>query len=108
MATAAFRGPSVQQGSSQTQSLARVLQSGLPNLVNASSMQTFSTRSRDTENDDGAMMGSVVGQQRVVPKGKSDREAAERIPGKSSNTGTTEERTRHLLGLDCYSSSDED
>uniref|UniRef100_A0A4W6CY68 Si:dkey-86e18.1 n=1 Tax=Lates calcarifer TaxID=8187 RepID=A0A4W6CY68_LATCA len=73
VAAAAFRGPSGQLSSSQTQSLARVLQSGLPNL-----------------------------------KCKSDCETAERIHEKSSNTNTTEERTGHVLGLDCYSSSDED
>ncbi|XP_029286385.1 uncharacterized protein LOC115007590 [Cottoperca gobio] len=108
IAAAAFRGPPVQRDSSQTQSLARVLQSGLPNLVNASLRQTFSTQSRDTQNHDGASMGSVVGQKSVVQERKSDCEAAERIPGKSSNTGTTEERTGHVLGLDCYSSSDEE
>ncbi|KAI4829054.1 hypothetical protein KUCAC02_023117 [Chaenocephalus aceratus] len=100
IAAAAFRGPPVQRGSSQTQSLAMVLQSGLPNLVNASLMQTQSTQSRDTQNHCGARMGCVVGQER-----KSDCEAAERI---SSNTGTAEERKGHVLGLDCYSSSDED
>ncbi|XP_074492034.1 uncharacterized protein LOC141768044 isoform X2 [Sebastes fasciatus] len=100
VAAAAFRGPPVQQGSSQTQSLARVLQSGLPNLVNASLRQTLSTQSRD---DDGATVGTVV-----VQRCKLDCEVAERIPGKSSNTGTTEERTGHVLGLDCYSSSDEE
>ncbi|KAM6938854.1 uncharacterized protein PEZ65_005074 [Lycodopsis pacificus] len=93
VATAAFRGPPLQRGSSQTQSLARVLQSGLPNLSNASVRQTLSTQSRDSRN---------------VRDRKSDCEAAERKPGKSSNTGTTEERTGHVLGLDCYSSSDED
>lgn len=108
VATAAFRGPSVQRGSSQTQSLARVLQSGLPNLVKASLRQTLSTQSRDPESDDGATMGSGVGQKSTVQDHKSDCEAAERIPGKSSNSGTTEERTGHVLGLDCYSSDDEE
>ncbi|XP_070765355.1 uncharacterized protein [Enoplosus armatus] len=108
VAAAAFRGPSAQRGSSQAQSLARVLQSGLPNLVNASLRQTFSTQSRDTENDGGATMGSVVGQKNTTQDHKSECEAAERIPGKSSHAGTTEERTGHVLGLDCYSSSDEE
>ncbi|XP_044056800.1 uncharacterized protein si:dkey-86e18.1 isoform X2 [Siniperca chuatsi] len=108
VAAAAFRGPSLQRGSSQTQSLVRMLQSGLPNLVNASLRQTSSTQSRKTENDDGATMGSVVGQKSDVQDHKSDCESAERIPGKSSHTGTTEERTGHVLGLDCYSSSDEE
>ncbi|XP_054459338.1 uncharacterized protein si:dkey-86e18.1 [Anoplopoma fimbria] len=105
VAAAAFRGPPLQQSSSQTQSLARVLQAGLPNLSNAS---LFSTQSRDTQNDDGETMRSVVGQKSLVKDCNSDCQAAERIPGKSPNTGTTEERTGHVLGLDCYSSSDED
>ncbi|XP_034736503.1 uncharacterized protein si:dkey-86e18.1 [Etheostoma cragini] len=108
VSTAAFRGPSVQRGSSQTQSLARVLQSGLPNLVNASLRQTYSTQSRDAQNDSGPTMASVVGQKSAVRDCMSACEAAERIPGKSSITGTTQERTGHVLGLDCYSSSDEE
>lgn len=108
VATAAFRGPSVQQGSSQTRSLARVLQSSLPNLINASLRQTFSTQSRDRENDDGVRMGSVIGQKSAVQNCKSDCEAVERIPGKSSTTGTTVDRIGHVLGLDCYPSSDEE
>ncbi|KAM9357654.1 uncharacterized protein ABDE67_003142 [Symphorus nematophorus] len=101
VAAAAFRGASVQRGASQTQSLTRVLQSGLPNLSNASLRQT---QSRDTESDDGA----VAGQKSAIQDCKSEYEAAERTTGKSSNGGTTEERTGHVLGLDCYSSSDED
>ncbi|XP_076578474.1 uncharacterized protein LOC143314975 isoform X2 [Chaetodon auriga] len=108
VASAAFRGPSGQRGSSQTQSLARVLQSGLPNLVNASFRQTCSTHSGVTESDDGTTMGSILGQKSAVQDRKSDCEAAERTPGKSSSTGTTGERTGHVLGLDCYSSSDEE
>ncbi|XP_070817221.1 uncharacterized protein [Chaetodon trifascialis] len=108
VASAAFRGPSGQRGSSQTQSLARVLQSGLPNLVNASFRQTFSAHSRVTKSDDGTTMSSILGQKSDVQDPKSDCEAAERTSGKSSSTGMTEERTGHVLGLDCYSSSDEE
>ena len=97
IAAAAFRGPSVQHGSSQTQNLARMLQCGLPNLVNTSVRQIVSTQCRETENVDG-----------VVPDPKSDCEETERPPDKPSNTRTTEERTGHVLGLDCYSSSDEE
>ncbi|KAG8003532.1 hypothetical protein GBF38_018704 [Nibea albiflora] len=99
VAAAAFRGPSVQRGSSETQSLARVLQSGLPNLVNASLRKTFSPQVRDAENETkkGGMQDCT-----------SDCEGAEGIPGKSSNPGSTEERTGHVLGLDCYSSSDDE
>lgn len=108
VAAAAFRGPSVQRGPSQAQSLARVLQSGLPNIVNASLKRTFSIQSRDKEKDDGATMGSLAGQISGAQDRQSDGEALEETTEKSSNIGTTEERTGHVLGLDCYSSSDEE
>ncbi|XP_034438817.1 uncharacterized protein si:dkey-86e18.1 isoform X1 [Hippoglossus hippoglossus] len=106
VATAAFRGPSVQLSSSRTQSLARVLQSGLPNLSNSLSGQTFSSQNRDTERDVGTTEGLVFGLKGAVQQHKSECEAAERKPEKSSNSCTTEESTGHVLGLDCYSSSD--
>ncbi|KAF7645589.1 hypothetical protein LDENG_00201510 [Lucifuga dentata] len=96
VATAALRGPSGQSGSPQTQSLARVLQSRLPNLGNSPVGQT---QGRETawarENDAEEKLGYSAEQ-----KG-ADCEATERRPGESSSTG-------HLLGLGCYSSSDED
>ncbi|XP_060934416.1 uncharacterized protein si:dkey-86e18.1 [Limanda limanda] len=100
MATAAFRGPSAQLSSSPTQSLARVLQSGLPNLSNSLSGQTFSAQNRDKERDVGTTEGLVFRLKGGVQGHKSECEAAERKPEK------TEESTGHLLGLDCYSSSD--
>ncbi|XP_023139627.1 uncharacterized protein si:dkey-86e18.1 isoform X1 [Amphiprion ocellaris] len=102
IAAAAFRGPTVQISSSQTQRLARLLQSGLPNLGNSPLTQTFSSQNRDRENNDRATNDSAI------QENKSDCDAADRIPGKSSNAEATEERTGHVLGLDCYSSSDED
>ncbi|XP_023284975.1 uncharacterized protein LOC111671955 [Seriola lalandi dorsalis] len=111
VATAAFRGLSAQLDSFQTQSLARVLQSGLPNLNNSASGQkifTSQSRSRGTENDDGTVMSLVNGQKGGVQACKTDCEAAERIPEKSWNSSTTEETSGHVLGLDCYSSSDDD
>lgn len=87
VATAAFRGPLAQRGSSQMQNLAAVLQSSLPNLSDSSLKQTFSAQSKDRD---------------------AKVEAEERIPGKPSSTAVTEERTGHILGLDCYSSSDEE
>ncbi|XP_071343471.1 uncharacterized protein [Trachinotus anak] len=107
VATAAFRGLSDQLASSPTQSLARVLQCGLPNLSNSASGQIFSSKSRGTENDDGTMMSLVAGQKGGVQACKSDCEAAEGTPEKPSTSSTTEETTGHILGLDCYSSSDE-
>lgn len=96
VAAAAFRGSAVQRDSSQTQSLARVLQSGLPNLNNSTSGQTFSLRSTDTETNDRTTLGFVRWES-VVQEHKSDCGAAEKTP----------EKTGHVLGLDCYS-SDED
>lgn len=112
MAAAAFRGLSHQQGFCQTQSLARVLQSGLPNLNNAHLGQRFLTQSRDTvgprENDDETTMASDAGHKGVVQEHDSHCKTAERIPGNTSNAGTTGQKTCHVLGLDCYSSSDEE
>lgn len=93
MAAAAFRGPSDQLGSSQAQSLVRVLQSCLPNLASVS-------RGRDSVTEDGTMAAPAV-------RRNSECDRTERTPGRASSTGT-EERTAHALGLDCYSSSDED
>ncbi|XP_029005013.1 uncharacterized protein si:dkey-86e18.1 [Betta splendens] len=101
VAAAAFRGSSVQLGSSQTQTLARVLQSGLPNLSNSTSRQQFALQSTNTENNDRTTAGLVVRWQSVVQGQESDPGAAN-IPEKSTNNSTG-----HVLGLDCYS-SDED
>ncbi|XP_062252361.1 uncharacterized protein si:dkey-86e18.1 isoform X2 [Platichthys flesus] len=98
VATAAFRGPAVQISSSPTQSLARVLQSGLPNLSNSLSGQTFSSQNRDT--DVGTTESLVFRVKGAFQEHNSECEAAERKPEK------TEESTGHVLGLDCYSSSD--
>ncbi|KAM3620480.1 uncharacterized protein V6R79_024172 [Siganus canaliculatus] len=100
VAAAAFRGCSVRQGFSQSQCLASVLQSGLPNIVNASLKKTVSTQSRDTEDGGRAMT--------ATQDCKSDCEAADRIAEKTPSTDPTGERTGHVLGLDCYSSSGEE
>uniref|UniRef100_UPI0037E92093 uncharacterized protein isoform X1 n=2 Tax=Semicossyphus pulcher TaxID=241346 RepID=UPI0037E92093 len=97
VAAAAFRGPVAQRGSSQTQTLARVLQSGLPNLVNPS--PSSSCRSRDSESSEGAA--------RRGQECQSDCGAAQRNSWKSSVSGSAE-RTAHVLGLDCYSSSSDE
>ncbi|XP_030583853.1 uncharacterized protein LOC115779369 [Archocentrus centrarchus] len=104
VAAASFRGTPVQPSSSQTQSLARILQGGLPNLNNSLSRKIFSQQSRDGEKNNGVFGG----QKAAFLENISDCEAAERIPGKSSNARAVEARTGHVLGLDCYSSSDED
>ncbi|XP_034531856.1 uncharacterized protein si:dkey-86e18.1 isoform X2 [Notolabrus celidotus] len=99
VAVAAYRGPVSQLGSSQTQSLTRVLQSGLPNLMTSS--PSSSSQSRDSQSDEGSTLGSVMEQRTQVL-------AAERNSGKSSVSQTAEERSAHVLGLDCYSSSSDD
>ncbi|XP_029355274.1 uncharacterized protein LOC115041717 [Echeneis naucrates] len=55
VATAAFRGESAQLRSSQTQSLARVLQGGLPNLSNSASDNNGRTRLRLAVGREGAV-----------------------------------------------------
>uniref|UniRef100_A0A3Q4IFV7 Si:dkey-86e18.1 n=1 Tax=Neolamprologus brichardi TaxID=32507 RepID=A0A3Q4IFV7_NEOBR len=85
VAAASFRGTPVQPSSSQTQSLARILQCGFKDGVS-----------------------ETVGQKAAFQENNSNCGAAGRIPGKSSNIETMEERTGHVLGLDCYSSSDDD
>lgn len=104
VAAASFRGTPVQPASSQTQSLARILQGGLPNLNNSLSRKIFSQQSRDREKNNGTSE-TFGGQKSALQENISDCEAAGR---KSSNSRTVEETTAHVLGLDCYSSSDED
>ncbi|XP_011613040.1 uncharacterized protein [Takifugu rubripes] len=99
VATAAFRGPLNQLGSSQTQSMVKVLQSSLPNL-GSSSRQSSVSQSRGSVSANGKTVAPTV-------CCKLQYERKERTPGKPSTTGTTRERTAHVLGLDCYSSSDE-
>lgn len=101
MATAAFRGQSEQLGPSQTQNMVRVLQSSLPNLISTASRQSVVSKNRDSVSGDGKTVLSSVCR-------KAEYEGVERIPGKSSTTGTTGERAAHVLGLDFYSSSDDD
>ncbi|KAF3691137.1 hypothetical protein EXN66_Car006812 [Channa argus] len=108
VAAAAFRGSSVQVNSLQTQTLSRVLHSGLPNLNNCSSARTFSLQSRGTENNNGTEAGLAIDWDRGVQQHKSACGAAEMIPDTSTNSSTPEKRTCHILGLDCYSSTDED
>ncbi|CAJ1060075.1 uncharacterized protein si:dkey-86e18.1 isoform X1 [Xyrichtys novacula] len=106
VAVAAFRGPVSQLGSSQTHSLARVLQSRLPNLTNSSSSSS-SSLSRDLENK-GCTLGSIMEQRSQVQVGQTDCGPAEMNSGKTSIDETSEERGTHILGLDCYSSSTDD
>lgn len=101
MATAAFRGLSEQLGPPQTQNMVRVLQRSLPNLVSSASRQSTVSKNRDSVSADGETVVSSV-------FCKSEDKGVERIPGESSTVGTTGERAAHVLGLDCYSSSDED
>lgn len=103
VAAAAFRGPSVPLTSCSTQSLARVLQAGLPNLNNFMSKQTSSLHIYDKDNNIRALKNPAVGQ-----KGMLEETVSETIKEKSPNICATEKRSCHVLGLECYSSSDED
>lgn len=102
VAVAAFKGPVSQMDSSQTQSLARVLQSGLPNLMTVS--PSSSSQSRDSQCDKGSALGSDSDQRSIVLDHQSDCEAAEG----NSVSKTSEEKSTHVLGLGCYSSSSDD
>ncbi|XP_074523616.1 uncharacterized protein LOC141788609 [Halichoeres trimaculatus] len=99
VAVAAFKGPVSQLGSSQTQSLARALQSGLPNLMTSS--HSSSSQSKDSLCDEGLAL--VSDQRSRVLDRQSDCEAAER-----NSVSKTTERSAHVLGLGCYSSSSDD
>ncbi|KAF7203436.1 uncharacterized protein si:dkey-86e18.1 [Nothobranchius furzeri] len=94
VAAAAFRAPSV-QSSHKTQKLARVLRSGLPNLNNSSLQQNVLLQIRNTENSEEGTRSSVDGRQ----KNESNCE---------TSRNETTEKAGHVLGLDCYSSSDEE
>lgn len=101
VATAAFRGLSEQLGPPQTQNMVRVLQRSLPNLVSSTSRQSTVSKDRDSVSAAGETVVSSVFR-------KSEDKGVERTPGESPTVGTTGETTAHVLGLDCYSSSDED
>ncbi|KAM9761960.1 uncharacterized protein ACNS7B_004195 [Menidia menidia] len=107
VAAAAYRGPSAHLASYKSQKLAQMLQSSLPNLNNTPSRETFSLQNKDREKSDGAAKSSVVGQKCTIQEDTSGCEASERIPQKPPITEIAE-RSGHVLGLDCYSSSDED
>ncbi|XP_014888391.1 uncharacterized protein LOC106947716 isoform X1 [Poecilia latipinna] len=102
VAAAAFRGPALRQSSSQTQNLARMLQSGLPNLSKFHSQQTVEFKSWSPERNEKPTSGSAV---------KTDQSAVQENNAScaaASDSGLTEDKSGHILGLDCYSSSDED
>uniref|UniRef100_A0A3Q2SN96 Si:dkey-86e18.1 n=1 Tax=Fundulus heteroclitus TaxID=8078 RepID=A0A3Q2SN96_FUNHE len=102
VAAAAFRGPALHQSSSQTQNLARMLQSSLPNLSKFHLQQRVDCKSRKPErNEESIKASDVKTEQSAVPDDNPSREAA-------SDSRTTEVTSGHILGLDCYSSSDED
>ncbi|XP_061895425.1 uncharacterized protein si:dkey-86e18.1 isoform X3 [Entelurus aequoreus] len=87
MASAAFRGASDQPGSSQTQNLARMLQLSLPNLGNSAAMPA-----QGRDGDLSAAGGAVVQQKAAVENPRTSRVVMQ-------------QKTGHVLGLDCYSSS---
>lgn len=98
VATASCRGPSDQQSLSQTQKLTRILQSSLPNLCNSSLGRTS--------------LAQICGSTEL---GEScDVKATEHPIGQGNNMKETVlqptetiKKTGHVLGLGCYSSSEE-
>ncbi|RVE73971.1 hypothetical protein OJAV_G00036730 [Oryzias javanicus] len=107
VAAAAFRGPATQLSSSQTNNLAQLLQSSLPNLSNTSE-QNFSLNSRNKEDTQSTKQNSVLGPSTTWNKKLDDEGAKRKLEKVSSCTNTAEQSSGHVLGLDCYSSSDED
>ncbi|KAJ0032258.1 hypothetical protein NQD34_002339 [Periophthalmus magnuspinnatus] len=90
VAVAPFRGAAAALGLTKTNNLARVLQSGLPNLGN--SAMTYSSHQNLTNRN-----------QRLKEPTKSDE-----CRYSMSEKPQCAAQKRHLLGLDCYSSSDEE
>lgn len=101
VAAAAFRGPALHRSSSQTQNLARMLQSGLPNLSKFYSQQEVAFKTWDPEKNEGTPKSSVDKTEQSPVQDTSKCGAA-------SDWRTAEVKNQHILGLDCYSSSDED
>ncbi|XP_054645702.1 uncharacterized protein si:dkey-86e18.1 isoform X2 [Dunckerocampus dactyliophorus] len=83
MASAAFRGALDQRGFSQTQNLARMLQLTLPNLGNSAIVPAPGR---------GSDMAADVGQKDAVEE-------------RRTSCGISQDKTGHVLGLDCYASS---
>ncbi|XP_054910492.1 uncharacterized protein si:dkey-86e18.1 isoform X1 [Poeciliopsis prolifica] len=102
VAAAAFRGLALRQSSSQTQNLARMLQSGLPNLSKFHSQQMVEFENWSTEKNEKPTSGSVVETEQSAAQENNSSCAA------ASNSGLTQDKSGHILGLDCYSSSDEE
>ncbi|XP_072294702.1 uncharacterized protein [Eucyclogobius newberryi] len=107
VAVASFRGSSAALGLTQINNLARVLQSGLPNLGN--SAITYSNNQNLTENPLMLTESATSDECKYSVPSKEELKcvAQKQVPGIQLNTGPLTDRG-HLLGLDCYSSSDED
>uniref|UniRef100_A0A3P9LJR7 Si:dkey-86e18.1 n=1 Tax=Oryzias latipes TaxID=8090 RepID=A0A3P9LJR7_ORYLA len=103
VAAAAFRGPAAQPSSSQTHNLA---QSGLPNLSSTSG-QSFLLSPGNKEDTLRTMQNYALGHGGTRNTELDDEAAEGKLEQVSSSTNTTE-KSSHVLGLDCYSSSDED
>ncbi|XP_053700106.1 uncharacterized protein si:dkey-86e18.1 [Synchiropus splendidus] len=100
VATASFRGPSDPQSLSQSQKLTRMLQLSLPNLNSFSSGQTCyaeiceSTGHR--ESNDAKAMEPLIGLKNSTMQPNTVLQPTE-----------PDQKTDHVLGLGCYSSSEE-
>ncbi|XP_004068322.1 uncharacterized protein LOC101159497 isoform X1 [Oryzias latipes] len=106
VAAAAFRGPAAQPSSSQTHNLAQLLQSGLPNLSSTSG-QSFLLSPGNKEDTLRTTQNYALGYGRTRNTELDDEAAEGKLEQVSSSTNMTE-KSSHVLGLDCYSSSDED
>lgn len=105
VAVAGSRGPLVHPDSSHTHSLTRVLFSRLPNLHSSPLGRTLEAQSRDNSwaGEKRIWDGSTTG-----PRPDSESKDTTQRTVTSSSTVTTQEKMGHVLGLGCYSSSDEE
>lgn len=105
VALAGSRGPVVHPDSSHTHSLTRVLFSRLPNLHSSLLGRAIEAQSRDPSwaGEKRIGEGSTTG---MRPDSES-KDTTERTVT-SNSTVTTQEKLGHVLGLGCYSSSDEE
>ncbi|CAL1592892.1 unnamed protein product [Knipowitschia caucasica] len=107
VAVAAFRGSSAALELTKTNDLARVLQSGLPNLGNSVIAQANHQELMDKTQ---RLIESTMSTNECTssaPEEEAKSSSLQQVPGGPLSVGGTTDRG-HLLGLDCYSSSDDD
>lgn len=85
-----------------------MLQTSLPNLTNSLVDHRCSSGNSRTQKSGRTVLSLESGHKRAIPTCSSGCEATKRTTERSLNSSPTRGRTGHVLGLDCYSSSDEE